>query len=141
MSRFRLWMRLVFIAIAFLRADHSAGMQIVTASQTEFRACLPQDIKPSDVVSARIIEVGNNNIIEKVTVSQRLSELRAYCKNEQLVDGAGRALAFYKLTGCWGNPPANYQEILEQQRAQIEKLRTRFTVIEMTCNPTRARIP
>jgi hypothetical protein len=103
--------------------------------------CLPKDIKHSDVVSTKIIESGNGEVVEKLTVEQKLNELKAYCKNGTLVDGAGRQVAFHSLTGCWGNPPSNYQEILEQNRAQLEKLRTRYTSIEMTCNPTGLRIP
>jgi hypothetical protein len=34
-----------------------------------------------------------------------------------------------------GNPPADYQEILQRQREELEKLKKQYTVIEMTCNP------
>ena len=34
----------------------------------------------------------------------------------------------YKLKGCWGNPPRNYQEILERQEAELAILRKRYTV-------------
>ncbi|HEX8186643.1 MAG TPA: hypothetical protein VF747_17885, partial [Blastocatellia bacterium] len=55
-------------------------------------------------------------------------------KKGSLVDGRGREIYFYRLTGCRGNPPDNYQEILERQRSEISRLRKRHMVIEMTCN-------
>jgi hypothetical protein len=73
--------------------------------------------------------------VKKTTVEQRLIELDAHCDNGKLVDAAGKEIYFYRLKGCWGNPPADYQEILEQQNEHLEQLRKRYTVIEMTCNP------
>jgi hypothetical protein len=99
-------------------------------------ACLPKDIKSSDVVSTRLVQTATGDVVEKVTVEQTLIELRADCKNGKLVDGSGREIYFYKLTGCWGNVPPNYQEILERQQAELEMLRKQYTVIEMTCNPS-----
>lgn len=34
----------------------------------------------------------------------------------KLVDGTGREVYFYQLTGCWGNAPFNYQAILAKQQ-------------------------
>ena len=98
-------------------------------------ACLPPNVKPTDIVSATLVQT-EPPVVQKVTVAQRLAELKADCKNGRLVDGAGNEVYFYMLTGCWGNPPANYQEILQQQAAELEKLRKQYTVIEMTCNPS-----
>jgi hypothetical protein len=72
--------------------------------------------------------------MKRVTVKERLTELKARCKKGSLVDGRGREIYFYRLTGCRGNPPDNYQEILERQRSEISRLRKRHMVIEMTCN-------
>lgn len=115
--------------------------QIVTDGQSAFASCLPKDIKPSDVVSTKESDAANGATVEKLTVEQKLGELKAYCKNGTLVDQAGRHVVFHTLLGCWGNRPFNYQELLEQDRAEVDKLKIRYTVIEMTCNPTGVRIP
>lgn len=42
------------------------------------------------------------------------------------------------LTGCWGNPPENYQEQLDQQQADVSRLKEKYTVIEIPCNQSTA---
>ena len=101
--------------------------------------CLPEYVKPTDVVSTRLVQTDGGTL--KITVEQKLAELKASCKNGKLVDGTGAEIYFYKLTGCWGNPPRNYQEILERQEAELAILRKQYTVIEMTCNPSGLPIP
>ena len=103
-------------------------------------ACLPKGIQSADVVTA-----GFNPSMKKakqtITVAEKLASLRARCKRGKLLDGAGKEIRFFQLTGCWGNPPDNYQEILERQNKELNKLRKRYTVIEMTCNPSGVPIP
>ena len=102
-------------------------------------SCLPPDIKPTGIVSAELISFSppNKYNVKKVTVEQKLTELKASCSaSGKLVDGMGREIYFYHLTGCWGNPPFNYQNILAKQRQELEQLRQHYTVIEMTCNPS-----
>ncbi len=94
-----------------------------------FSQCLPVDIKTSNVV-----RVG-------VTVEQELKKLGALCLNGKLVDSLKKEIYFYHLTGCWGNPPYNYNEILQNQQEEISKLKEEYTVVEMTCNPSGAPIP
>jgi hypothetical protein len=84
---------------------------------------LPAGINSADKVTAAI------------TVKQRLVELKARCRRGKLVDRSGREIRFYRLAGCWGNPPPDYREILERQRRELERLKKRYTVIELTCNP------
>ena len=128
---------ILLVAVTALRAlGCNASSLTMTATSPRFQACLPKEIKPTDVVSTKIVQTKNGSVVEKVTVEQKLIELNAYCENGKLVDGAGNEIYFYKLTGCWGNPPRNYQEILERQRAELEKLRKQYAVIEMTCNPS-----
>jgi len=101
--------------------------------------CLPPNIKPTDIVSAKLISFSplNQYNVKKVTVEQKLTEIKASCSaSGKLVDGTGREIYFYHLTGCWGNPPFNYQNILTKQRQELEQLRQHSTVIEMTCNPS-----
>jgi hypothetical protein len=96
-------------------------------------ACLPKDIQRTDVVTATMIRPGR--VGKKITVEQTLRDLKARCHKGKLVDAKGKEIYFYHLQGCWGNPPADYQEILAQQAKELEKLRRRYHVIEMTCNP------
>jgi len=109
---------------------------VAEADQSGFAGCLPDGIKPGDVVSAQLISSGpSGSEMKRVTVEQTLNNLKAVCQDGRLVDSNGREIRFYRLTGCWGNPPFNYQEILDTQRREIDDLKKRYTVIEMTCNP------
>ena len=93
-------------------------------------ACLPAARKLTDVVSAG---AGGANAI---TVEQTLNNLGATCTADgKLVDRTGKEIRFYQLTGCWGNPPENYLDILKKQADEIAQLKQQYTVIEMTCNP------
>jgi hypothetical protein len=108
-------------------------------SQSSLAKCLPADIKLSDVVDATSTGYANGIPVglHKVTVEQTLNELKATCNSDnKLVDGNGKQIIFYHLTGCWGNPPYNYQDILQKQRDEIDKLKQQYIVIEMTCNPS-----
>jgi len=105
--------------------------------------CLPSGVKLDDVVSADINGYSNGQPagIHKVTVEQKLTELNAVCSNSKLVDSYGKEIFFYHLTGCWGNPPYDYLEIVEKQLDEINKLKEQYTVVEMTCNPSGIPIP
>jgi hypothetical protein len=103
--------------------------------------CLPSDIKPSDVVSAQAAKPGSDRSeVKTITVAQKLKELRARCRKGKLVDAKRREIRFYQLVGCWGNPPEDYQEILERQAKELATLRKRYRVIELTCNPSGQQI-
>jgi len=123
------WMvQLSFVAL------FSAGL--LSAPSRRFQTCLPEGIKSDDVVSTQMGKSGaGGRAVKKITVEQTLKAIKAHCKDGKLVDAEGKEIYFYRLQGCWGNPPADYQEILQQQQAEIEKLKKRYTVIEMTCNP------
>lgn len=99
--------------------------------------CLPPDLKLDTIVSTRQIETAAGNKIELETVKQRLDKIGAGCKAGKLIDGAtGREIRFYNLQGCWGNPPQDYQEILENQQRELDELKKKYTVVEITCNPS-----
>jgi predicted transcriptional regulator len=103
--------------------------------------CLPTEIKCDDVVSAHVLYSNSNgSAIKTITVAQMLRQLHAHCRRGKLVDGKGKEIHFYRLSGCWGNPPDNAQEILDQQEKELEKLRPRYRVITLTCNPSGNRI-
>jgi hypothetical protein len=107
-------------------------------AEPDVAKCLPQGIQLSDVVEAKPDGDGG----EAVTVAHKLEQLKATCsRSNKLVDGAGREIVFYRLKGCWGNPPDNYDEILAQQQKELEELKKEHTVIEMTCNPSGLAIP
>ena len=111
------------------------GMTNNEPSQSPLAKCLPADVKLNDVVEASIAGYANDQ--HKVTVESKLNELKATCDHDnKLIDGTGKQIVFYHLIGCWGNPPADYRELVEKQREEINKLKQQFTVIEMTCNPS-----
>ncbi|MDJ0796865.1 MAG: hypothetical protein QNJ51_08495 [Calothrix sp. MO_167.B12] len=104
--------------------------------------CLPPERKLTDIVSATLSSgIIGNDTVKTVTVEQKLTELRASCKNNRLVDGSGREIRFYQLAGCWGNPPQNYSDILRAQDEEIRNLEKQYTVINMTCNPGGIPLP
>jgi hypothetical protein len=99
-------------------------------------ACLPKGIELKDVVGYSALKRK-----QAVTVAEKLSSLKARCKRGKLVDASGREIYFFQMTGCWGNPPEDYQQILDEQAAKLTQLKKRYTVIEMTCNPSGMLIP
>jgi hypothetical protein len=104
-----------------------------------WQACLPQNVKLSDVVS---VKRGKNGMaVSKRTVDDQLKELKARCRGGELIDNRGREIYFYRLTGCWGNAPVDYLEILEQQRIKLRELRKHYTVVEMTCDLSDGLVP
>lgn len=98
--------------------------------------CLPENIKPDQVVSVISKTSGLKGEVERETVKQRLDKLDARCKSGKLVDAKNREIRFYQLQGCWGNPPADYQEIMNAQQKELQELKKKYTVIEITCNPS-----
>lgn len=113
------------------------GMASVFASTPARRQppnCLPDGMRATDVVSAEVARPGEP--ARKVLVRDKLKALGARCRRGKLVDARGREIRFFRLQGCWGNPPPDYLEILERQRKELETLKKRYTVIEMTCNPS-----
>jgi len=97
-------------------------------------ACLPDGITADDVVSAAVPATVGRTTPKKVTVRAKLKELKARCRKGKLVDARGKEIRFFRLQGCWGNPPEDYQEILMRQAKELENLRKQYRVIEMTCN-------
>lgn len=106
----------------------------VVAAQ-KYSKCLPADIK-EDTVVGWDNPVNSERPSKPVTVRQTLAKLKARCVCDKLVDSRGREIRFFQLQGCWGNPPEGYQEILERQKTEIAGLRKKYSVIEMTCNPS-----
>jgi hypothetical protein len=108
-------------------------VSLLTSTPDRLRVCLPAGVKRTDIVSAQWLKATNE--VKRITVEEKLDEIKARCKKGKLVDATGKEVYFFRLTGCWGNPPVDYQETLRHQEEQLDKLKKRYTVIEMTCNP------
>jgi len=104
--------------------------------------CLPADVKPDVVVSADRVPTGTGQgKFEKITVSQTLNKMHARCSGTRFVIQAIEAIRFYRRKGCWGNPPEDHAEILQRQREELDSLKKKYTVVEITCNPSGLQVP
>ncbi len=104
--------------------------------------CLPADVKEETVVTVVTqASATGAQTYTPVTVRQTLKKMRARCSHGKLLDCKGKQIRFFQLQGCWGNPPEDYLEIMEKQRASLENLKKKYTVIELTCNPSGIPIP
>jgi hypothetical protein len=134
---------LIFILIAgsaqTLQAQSKSRMKRKATKQVDNHSkyeCLPPGVKLETIVSATQVESAAGNRIVKETVKQRLDKISAGCRAGKLADAKGREIRFYRLQGCWGNPPPDYQEILDNQQKELAELKKKYTVIEITCNPS-----
>ena len=113
-----------------------------TTNKNKYWTCLPDGISRMDIVSTREVQsTKGRREIRKITVDQKLKELRARCRKGKLVDASGTEIRFYKLAGCWGHPSDDDREVLDRQKGELVKLRKTYRVIEMTCNPSGEQIP
>ena len=111
---------------------------VVDSKSDSFNACLPEDVKPEMVVTLESNQPATTNAKPRpVTVKQRLLQLKAHCKDGKLLDGQGKEIRFVHLLGCWGNPPEDYQEQLNQQQAEIKRLKEKYTVVQLSCDQVR----
>lgn len=92
-------------------------------------SCLRKDIELT-----RVVQQTSSTSSRPVSVAEKLKELKARCRRGRLVDRRGRQISFYELQGCWGNPPADYRQVLEKQRKEVAVLRRKFTVVEFACD-------
>lgn len=101
----------------------------VSSVKAQKFTCLPPNVQLTTVVEIKTPG-------KPETVERRLTALKAKCSKGVLRDGKRREIRFFELQGCWGNPPQGYQEILDKQKADLAELRKKYTVIELTCNPS-----
>jgi hypothetical protein len=98
-------------------------------------------ILPLDLQLDTVAECADRGV-RKVTVEEALIQVKARLGDDgKLKDLNGKPIEFVKLTGCWGNPPGNYMEIMEEQDRRLKELRKTHTVITITCNPSGQPIP
>lgn len=116
-----------------------ANIGVTVRAQSPNLTCLPDGIKTSDVVSVE--RRGPGQVTKRVTVGEKLKQLKARCRRGKLYSSRRRQIYFYRLTGCWGRPPSDYLDILQRQRDELEKLKRRYAVVTMTCNPGDDLIP
>jgi hypothetical protein len=103
----------------------------IASSQAAAQSCLPSDIKPTEIVARDSDQP--DRAMKRKTVRVRLTELKARCRKGKLTDSRGREIQFVRLIGCWGNPPADYEEQIEAQRAKVRELQKKYTVIQIPC--------
>ena len=120
------------MSLAFLSSALLVMLSPALACAGSIDSCLPAGVHSTDVVSVRVAR--GKGIT--VSIADKLKELNARCRKHKLVDGKGREIRFYQLIGCWGNPPEDYQQQLARQATELAKLRKRYRVIELTCNPS-----
>jgi hypothetical protein len=72
----------------------------------------------------------------KTTLGRELGSVGARIVNGRLVAADGRPIFFFQFSS-WGNPPANYLQIIQRERQAYEALKRRGTVIVLykTYNP------
>ncbi len=97
-----------------------------------FVACLPAGIELEEVVSAPQLKSTTVTASKRVTIRETLSRLKAHCKKGKLI-ASGWEIRFYRLVGCWGNPPEDYQERLARQNQELQRLKKKYTVVEIPC--------
>ncbi len=97
--------------------------------------CIPDDVNADDFAVVNGVPTKAKEPSEKrPTVKDQLNAIGARCLRQKLIDRRGRQVKFYLLKGCWGNPPADYLEILDRQRDELKRMRKRYTVIEISCD-------
>ena len=101
----------IILVSVCVRGDKALGISPPNGMREgPFSGCLPADVKRDEIVDAQVVassSVDRPPVINKVTVEQKLTELQASCRDGKLVDGSEREIRFYRLVGCWGNPPRN----------------------------------
>lgn len=110
-------------------------LTISVSARAHSYTCLPTDIKADETV--RVVEVPSRSgdvVMKTITVANSLKSIKAKCVKGKLVDGRKKQVKFFRIEGCWGNPPADYQEIQVRQRQELAALKRKYTVIEMSCN-------
>jgi hypothetical protein len=97
-----------------------------------YSGCLTEGIQLQEIVTAPLSDSAAND--KKATVKQTLQLLKARCRKGKLVDGTGKEIRFFRLIGCWGNPPDDYEAQLRKQAEELDRLRKKYIVVEISCD-------
>jgi hypothetical protein len=102
-----------------------------------YSKCVPANV---DLDSPVVVEDQSKRRRSTITttVRSRLTQLRASCKKGKLFANR-RQVYFYDLIGCWGNPPEDYLDLLKRQREEIDRLKKKYTVIQISCSDSSDR--
>lgn len=119
-------MRSLFAIIVFCSLSPAGGSDSIWP-------CLPKDVTQDTLVSGQELDSTKGKTQELITVRDALRRLEARCLRGKLVDKTGREIYFFHLIGCWGNPPEDYQERLTLQVQEIQRLKKKYTVLEIPC--------
>ena len=108
---------------------------VMTCAKTDhFRQCLPKDVQPKMVIQEEATTTSSDRKPSKpLSIEQKLDQLKAKCKDGKLVDQHDKEIRFLHLLGCWGNPPEDYQQQLDEQARKLQELKKKYTVIEVPC--------
>ena len=109
-------------------------MPVTESTNSDRFSCLPKDVDLKAKIQEDDETAASLKPKQKKSVEQRLIELNARCEKGILIDKSGKEIRFVHLLGCWGNPPEDYQEQLDQQQAEVSKLKKKFTVVQIPCN-------
>src|SRR5689334_18202204 len=86
-------------------------------------ACLPEGFTLTDIVAYRN---GQNGKEENLTIKDKLLELKAECRAGKLIGTNKKVIKFLRLA-CFGNPPADYEEIMQKQQEELHHLQQQYT--------------
>jgi hypothetical protein len=93
--------------------------------------CLPDTFDLTEVIAYRTLPNGKE---VKTRLKDRLVELKATCRDGKLVDQQRREIKLFRFA-CFGNPPADYDEIQQKEQQELSQLKKHYTVILIQCNP------
>ena len=125
------------IGFSILLVAIFSALTINVSAGSQTYGCLPTSVKAEDIVRVFELPSRTGNVRTKtVTVAASLKSIKATCSKGKLVDGRKKEIKFFRIEGCWGNPPADYLEIQEHQQRELADLKRKYTVIEMSCNTT-----
>src|SRR2546423_14482343 len=115
-------------ALIFLGVDGNAN-------KNKSWTCLPDGINAADIVSTREVQsTKGRREFRKITVEQKLKDLKARCRKGKLDNASGIQIRLYKLAGGRGHPSDDDREVLERHQQERVELRKSYRVSEMTCN-------
>jgi hypothetical protein len=98
-----------------------------------FGRCIQDGIDLNARVLNEAGETATKQAPQQTTVKQRLIQLKAHCRKGKLIDARGKPIYLYQLIGCWGNPPDDYLETLKHQDEEIQRLKKKYTVVQISC--------